>query len=178
MRIIAGGIFLRDEDNDGLGWKAGITPEGINAKLITSGQVNTGVIQIMRNDEPYFRWDDHGITAYSFREDKDNFTTNFNTKRGVRFDRFGIYGYDMSNGFVVDGEDVVDGLTWHPDSLEEVRENSLFSLTWDGLLLKIGQGKYAGSSEEIWHDSQCLLGKTDGKLYNGWDSLWEPTTNA
>jgi hypothetical protein len=68
IRIVAGGIFLRDEDADGLGWKAGITPDGINAKLITSGQVNTGVIQIMNNDEPYFRWDDHGITAYNFIE--------------------------------------------------------------------------------------------------------------
>jgi hypothetical protein len=44
MRIIAGGIFLRDQDDESLGWKAGITPEGINAKLITSGQVNTAVV--------------------------------------------------------------------------------------------------------------------------------------
>lgn len=179
MRIIAGGLFLRDEDNDGLGWKAGITPDGINAKLITSGQVNTGVVQIMRDDEPYFRWDDHGITAYHFTEEKESYITNFNTKRGVRFDRFGIYGYDMYENFTVDGEDVIDGLVWHPDSLEEVRENSLFSLTWDGLLLKIGCGYYTGSTGTAWHSSTTLLGKTDGQLYNGWDAnnKWNPIIN-
>ena len=178
MRIIAGGIFLRDEDDAGLGWKAGITPQGINAKLITSGQVNTGVVQIMRDDEPYFRWDDHGITAYYFDENKTDTITNFNSRRGVRFDRFGIYGYDMYNGFTVDEDDIVDGLTWHPDTLQEVRDNSMFSLTWDGLQLKIGQGYYLGESGYVWHESSALLGKTDGNIYNGWsDDIWTPVSN-
>jgi hypothetical protein len=44
IRMIAGGIFLRDENDDGLNWKVGITSEGINAKLITAGQINTGMI--------------------------------------------------------------------------------------------------------------------------------------
>jgi hypothetical protein len=59
----------------------------------------------------------------------------------------------MTNGFTVGGEDVIDGMTWHPDSLEEVRNNSIFSLTWDGLLLKIGCGNYLGTFGEVWHDS-------------------------
>jgi hypothetical protein len=49
----------------------------------------------MNGDEPYFRWDDHGITAYDFTETTKGYISNYNTKRGVRFDRFGIYGYDM-----------------------------------------------------------------------------------
>jgi hypothetical protein len=36
--------MLRDEDGDGLGWKVGITSKGISAKLLTAGQINTGLI--------------------------------------------------------------------------------------------------------------------------------------
>jgi hypothetical protein len=37
IRIVGGAILLRDEDEDGLGWKTGMTSKGISAKLLTSG---------------------------------------------------------------------------------------------------------------------------------------------
>jgi hypothetical protein len=128
----------------------------------------------MRGDEPYFRWDDHGITAYSFDESIKRITTNFNTKRGVRFDRFGVYGYDMNDESFVSETEIKDGQTWHPISIDEVRNNSVFSLTWDGLLLKPGVGYY-GESGKIYHSSYASIGKTDGKLYNGWENWYQPT---
>ena len=177
IRMVAGGIFLRDKNDDGLNWKVGITSEGINAKLITAGQINTGLIQIMRGDEPYFRWDDHGITAYSFDENIKRITTSFDTKRGVRFDRFGVYGYDMNDESFISETEIKDGQTWHPVSIDEVRSNSVFSLTWDGLQLKPGAGYY-GANGKTYHASYAFIGKTDGKLYNGWDNWYTPITNS
>lgn len=174
IKLIAGGIFLRDKDGDGLGWKAGITADGINAKLITTGQLNTGVIQIMRGDEPYFRWDDHGITAYSFDENDQNLITNYDTRKGVRFDRFGVYGYDMYDEEFISTEEIKDGQTWHPNNTDEIRNNSIFSLTWDGLQLKPGAGYY-GEDGKTKHTSFAKFGKTDGKLYTGWENWYTPS---
>lgn len=185
LRIVGGAILMRDEDEDGLGWKVGITSKGISAKLLTAGQINTSLVQIMNGDEPYFRWDAFGITAYYFETDpnkKSNYLYGMNTKKGVRFDRFGVYGY---NG--------VDGQTWHPSSIEELEENALFALTWDGLFLNLGHAFYHkyygydakndiftvqnnadGSAEPfrlpkaLWHSSSAKIGKTTDYIYNSW----------
>jgi hypothetical protein len=79
----------------------------------------------MHNNEPYFRWDNMGITAYSFGSNETGgYLYGLDTKKGVRFDRFGVYGYNGK-----------DGAIWHPNNTEEVTENSSFALTWDGLYL-------------------------------------------
>jgi hypothetical protein len=62
VRIISGGIFL--SDNGGMTWNTGITGSGINANYITSGQINTNIINIMSGDFPSFKWDGSGISAY------------------------------------------------------------------------------------------------------------------
>lgn len=169
LRIIGGAILLRDEDNDGLGWKVGVTSKGISAKLLTAGQINTQVVSIMNNEEPYFRWDTYGISAYYFNTTADNkYLYGLDTKKGVRFDRFGIYGY---NG--------IDGSTWHPDSIANIEQNSLFALTWDGLFLKIGQGTYdlgydASTKTEVpfatpkWHTTTSRMGRAGKYIYNTW----------
>jgi hypothetical protein len=36
-----------------------------------------------------------------------------NTNKGVRFDRFGIYGFNN-----------IDGASWHPTDLENIRDNA------------------------------------------------------
>lgn len=175
IRIVGGAIMMRDEDKDGLGWKTGITSKGINAKLLTAGQLNTGAIQIMNGDEPYFRWDAYGITAYDFQTDpsqRTRYQYGLDTKKGVRFDRFGIYGYHG-----------VDGSTWHPNSLQDVKDKSLFALTWDGLHLKLGHAMYdkynyydpiakqmvAGTlPTPKWHSGGAKIGKTGEHIYNKW----------
>ena len=175
LRIVAGGIFLRDDEEGGLNWKAGISSKGINAKLITTGQLNTGAIQIMRGDEPYFRWDEYGITAYDFSNSLDErYINGLNTKRGVRFDRFGLYGYDMTTGFLVNGENIIDGSLWHPKSLQEVTDNALFGLTWDGLFLKLGNAYYNKGGVRTWHSSGAKIGKINDEIYNSWDINNQP----
>jgi hypothetical protein len=36
----------------------------VSASLITAGVINAGEIAIMNYDEPVFRWDSFGISAY------------------------------------------------------------------------------------------------------------------
>jgi hypothetical protein len=46
-----------------------MTCEGITADLITSGRVDTGVVQIMHGSDPTFRWDSRGLSAYHTDEE-------------------------------------------------------------------------------------------------------------
>ena len=180
IRIIGGAIMLRSPDGDGLGWTTAITAKGINAKIITTGQLNTGNITIMSGDEPYFRWDAMGITAYYFDsnpQEQGGYLYGLNTKKGVRFDRFGIYGY---NG--------IDGSVWHPNSFKDIKEYSLFALTWDGLYLNFGHGTYDVGFDQVsgqevtlnkvWHITKTQLGKVGKYLYNTWTDDGYPSYDS
>ena len=61
-----GGIFTATEKNIQGNWKwnTGITPEGINADLITSGQLDTNLIKIYAGDQLRFQMNGDGIFAY------------------------------------------------------------------------------------------------------------------
>ena len=161
IKITGGAILLSDTDAGGNQiWKVGMTARGINAQTINAGSINTDNIQIMGGSEPYFRWDKYGITAYNHSEDSGKIT--YDTKKGVRFDRFGLYGFSGK-----------DGASWHPEDLNDIRNNSLFSLTWDGLFIKLGSGTYyyknGDKTESKVHSSQTLIGKVDDNIYNAWE---------
>jgi hypothetical protein len=172
LRAVSGAILLKGQNEKGESkWMTGITANGISANVLTTGQVNTGLIQIMNGDEPTFRWDSHGITAYDFsNEYNDVWLSNLDTSKGVRFDRFGIYGYRG-----------IDGEEWHPVNTQEVVENSTFALTREGLFLNLGSGEYnktvvlddegnqtAGSIKSKWHSSKAQLGRASDLIYNTW----------
>lgn len=61
-----GGIFTATEKDtdDNWKWNTGITPEGINADLITSGQLDTNLIKIYAGDHLRFQMNGDGIFAY------------------------------------------------------------------------------------------------------------------
>ena len=61
-----GGIFTATEKNaqGNWRWNTGITPEGINADLITSGQLDTNLIKIYAGDHLRFQMNGDGIFAY------------------------------------------------------------------------------------------------------------------
>lgn len=148
VRIVSGGIFLSADG--GATWQTGITGAGINANYITTGQLNVGRINIVNGSFTSFRWDDIGLSAYSFRLDDNLSPYGYNNARFVRFDQFGIYG--MSN---------------HPNYNPLVKENgrvgeekiwkdASFALTWKGFLLRnsYGTGYVSINSEEdfVVHD--------------------------
>lgn len=119
LKITSGGIFITDDG--GNTWATGITGRGINAKMITTGQLNTKTITIMNGDEVSFRWDSLGISAY-YKSEKGK----YNNKTFVRFDQYGIYGVkDLDDNF-------------EPSSEKEIWDRANFALTWKGFMLKSG----------------------------------------
>ena len=194
LRIVSGGILLGAPDATGqTAWKVGITAKGVSANLLTSGQLNTGVIQIMSSDEPTFRWDALGLTAFDYTTNA-NMLTGINSTRGVRFDRLGIYGFIG-----------VDGSSWHPSqtvdwtaaptgdptnlSATSIRKYSFFELTKEGLYLDLsrinttyGHGLYQTTNMQTLateykimpllssksHGQRISLGKTEDIIYNAW----------
>jgi hypothetical protein len=62
VRLVSGGLFLSNDG--GTTWSTGITGSGINASYITTGQLNTSMVNIMNGNFPSFRWDGNGLSAY------------------------------------------------------------------------------------------------------------------
>ena len=146
LRIINGGLFV--SKNGGETWETGVSGEGINANMLTAGQINTSIIQVMDGDCPAFRWDSRGINAYDYDLINDH-ATNFNYTKGVRYDRFGIYGFD---GLVISGPNA-----FNPTSVDDIIGSTgvKFALTWKGFSFKHGDGT-----------SSIVLGQYD-KLVSG-----------
>lgn len=72
VALRGGGIFCSnavDATGDRI-WTTGITPEGVNASLITTGRLDTNLIRIYAGDTLAFQWNNEGLFAY--RETTDN----------------------------------------------------------------------------------------------------------
>lgn len=132
IRMIGGGLFVTKDGGET--WRTGVTGDGINADVITTGQLNAGEINIATGKVPTHRWDKKGITAYETSYNTDTGTiTSSNNANFVRFDEFGIYGIRGNADF--------DARVGEPYGVEKIEENALFSLTWNGV--KIGKGNKA-----------------------------------
>lgn len=165
LRLVSGGLLLSTDG--GQSWRLGITAEGISANKITSGQVDTSLVQIMNGSEAYFRWDIYGITAYDFITNptgEETYINGLNTSKGVRFDRFGIYSFSG-----------IDGTNWHPQNISQIRQYSIFDLTNEGLHINLGKGNFLKYGKQdipdnrVDHSSESFLGRTNGLIYNKWN---------
>ena len=144
VRIVAGGIFMSTDG--GQSWKTGLTGHGLNSSYLTTGQVNADEINIMSGSQPAFRWDAKGLSAYLYETDEAGQTYNYNTKKYVRFDRFGIYGIENET------EDMV------LNSVDSVMSNAAFALTWNGFSLRNSDGSVKITSSK---DIQVLSGENE-----------------
>ena len=119
-------------DDGGETWTTMMKAGQIGVQFLSAGSISTSKITIMDGTTPAFRWDTNGITAYWSGKDYLTPTDNpvLKMNRFVRFDKFGIYGYNNNNDN--------DNTNFVPASEEEIRSNpnSMFSLTWSGLLIR------------------------------------------
>jgi hypothetical protein len=98
IRII-GGQILYNRVRDGLEtWETLLSSDGISAAKLTAGTINTDKIEIASKDSPALILNKYGLTAYDWIEDSIAKKVTVNHKRGVRFDKLGIYGYEMNTG--------------------------------------------------------------------------------
>ena len=96
----------------------------------------------MSGEEPVFRWDAYGISAYDATWTTANGISTIsgvNSKKFVRFDKNGIYGINNAPG--------IDGQSWHPTGVgydnnpnKEIDANATFALTWEGLKVVSNDG--------------------------------------
>lgn len=144
VRITNGGIFLTVDG--GMTWTTGIRGDGINAAILTTGVLNTEVVNITTNGFPSFRWDKKGISAYEFTLSGDNFsnTSSYNPGKYVRFDQYGLYGIQSNADF--------DATIPDENDSQIVGENKVwkyanFAVTWRGFKLKTNNGSVSISSD-------------------------------
>lgn len=102
----------------GRSWKNLVSAAGVNTEELTSGSINTQNITVLDGDNPSFRWDANGISAFGYNEDG-----SFDLNTYVRYDKYGIYG-------IQNGEDYI------ASSLEDIKDKANFGLTWDGFFIK------------------------------------------
>lgn len=130
LKITSGGIVFSDDGGET--WTTMMKAGQIGVQFLSAGSISTSKITIMDGTTPAFRWDTNGITAYWSGKDYLTPTDNpvLKMNRFVRFDKFGIYGYNNGNDN--------DNTNFVPANEEEIRSNpnSMFSLTWSGLLIR------------------------------------------
>ena len=159
MRLIGGAILMsvQDPKTGERKWKTGLTPEGISATLVTAGILNAGNITIMNVNEPVFRWDAFGLSAFDIDWSNSAISGKVNPFKFVRFDKHGIYGINQE-----DDKIVIDGRSWKPSSLEEIDSLATFALTWEGLKVTGSDGTVAKIGKHYF----LPIGETDESKLN------------
>ena len=151
VRIISGGVFMSVDG--GVTWNTGVTGSGINATYITSGYLNTSVINIMNSDFPSFRWDGIGLNAFQFEVNQNTGEPyGFNIAKFVRFDQYGIYGINGQSEF--DPNISQNGKVGE----DKIWANANYALTWKGFMLKNEDGSVRITSTD---DIQVLNGENE-----------------
>ena len=115
VKLIGGGIFLSNAiDASGARiWNTGITPNGINAALISAGQLDVEKVRIFAGDNIAFQWNGEGIFAYK----KDGRNVDLNTfvrysDKGLQFVSGSTTAVDLGwNGLLISTQDGSTELT-------------------------------------------------------------------
>lgn len=144
LRAIADGIFISNSNDPLTGepkWMTGITADGINASVLTAGQINTSVVRIYTDGMPAFSWNNLGITAYKFINDG----TQVDSNSFIRLDSFGLYSVDSFDNSIFFNYDS-NGKPWfdrlsREEATQQILDKSIVSITDKGFNLNIGSTK-------------------------------------
>lgn len=151
IRLVGGAILISTDDGNGVKkWKTAITHQGISASLVTAGILNAGEICIMNGQDPAFRWDAFGLTAFDATW-QEGVVSAANFNKFVRMDKHGLYGM---NGLDPSNNATPDGRTWRAEKAGDIDDYAAFYLTWDGL-------KVLGNSGVI-----ARVGRLEGNIVN------------
>ena len=143
--VILNSEGLRVSSDGGATWRTAIDGEGINAGTVYTGTLNTQNIIIGNSDNPSFRWDKTGISAYKKNSDE---TYDLNTY--VRYDQYGLYG--------------IQNNVFNAESIDDIKEKAHFGITWDGFFIKNtypGGGRVEITSENDFRVMNIPSGETE-----------------
>lgn len=147
-----GGIFCSSDIDDAGNriWNSAITPTGINANYITSGQLDTNQIRIFAGNDMSFQWNDQGIYAYRRLEDG-----------GVDLGTYVRYSYDGLE--YTQGDFTAVSLGWN--GLKIAAQEGALTLTGNnGLTMYNGGGNVVLHLGRSGNNPNYLYGLT---LYDG-----------
>lgn len=115
VKLVGGGIFLSNAiDASGARiWNTGITPNGINAALITAGQLDVNKVRVFAGNNIAFQWNSEGIFAYKQNEDSVDLNTYVHySDKGLQFFSNGYATVDLGwNGLLISTQDGSTELT-------------------------------------------------------------------
>lgn len=198
VAMAGGGIFCATY-KDTLGnwvWNTGITPEGINASMLTAGQIDTNLIKIYAGNDLKFQMNGTGIYAY-----KDTPTFSNPSKEFIVYNEDGLYFTKKVKDKEIDR--VVlnwDGLTLRDDNNIDVLTANEKGLSITGKITatsgKIGgwligqntlqsEGSYTGMRSASYNEETGQINNeiydvfwTKGRTYNESTGAWEDSGNT
>ena len=109
---------IRISSDGGITWTTAIDGQGINIGTVYTGKLNTNQVVIGNDENPSFRWDKAGISAYKSINDEA-----YDLQTFVRYDQYGLYGIKDNGSFTA-------------NSLDDVLDKAHFAVTWDGFFIK------------------------------------------
>lgn len=138
-----GGIFTATEkDPDGNWiWNTGIVPQGINADLITTGQLDTNRIKIYAGDRAQFQLNGKGLYAYKlFAQDTDlSAGMSAAVRSNLTFDGLDPTQYVVFNSeglFLTADRGAVVLNENRSDFVTVMNKVNRVEISWDGLVLR------------------------------------------
>ena len=141
-RVIINSEGIRISSDGGQTWRTAIDGQGINIGTVYTGMLNTNSVVIGSEDNPSFRWDKSGISAYRSNSE----TGIYDLQTYVRYDEYGLYG-------------VKEGGSFKAKNLDDVLDKAHFAVTWDGFFIK---NSYDGGGRvEITSDNDFRVLKTN-----------------
>lgn len=144
-----GGIFTATEkDNSGNWiWNTGILPAGINANLITTGQLDTNKIRVYAGNELRFQWNGDGLYAYkSFTSDYPTIANStqipnnlIDLKQYVVFNSNGLFLTSEAGSYIPKKvNNALSDATYNYEELEKTVQR--VEISWNGLILRNWDG--------------------------------------
>ena len=140
---------IRISSDGGTTWTTAIDGQGINIGTVYTGKLNTNQVVIGSDENPSFRWDKAGISAYKSINDEA-----YDLQTFVRYDQYGLYGIKDNGSFTA-------------NSLDDVLDKAHFAVTWDGFFIKnsyTGGGKVQITSD---NDFQVINADQSEKIKIG-----------
>lgn len=168
-----GGIFLSnhlDENNERI-WTTGITPNGINASTITTGQLDTNLIRVFAGNNMAFQWNAEGLYAYKKNEDNEYVKDTYvrYSDKGLQFIDNGFTAVDLGwNGLAINSQQGAltltgeDGLVIY-DVVANANKNNYFVRLGKFEDSSYGLRLYKKETEDNYVET--LITKNDGTLW-------------
>ena len=189
-RVIINSEGIRISSDGGQNWQTAIDGQGINIGTVYTGTLNTNNVIIGNENNPSFRWDKSGISAYKYDAEvyvrtsdtvidplKQYYTRDAITGEYVRVenpraeDLANYYedttAYDLQTYVRYDQYGlygIKNNSKFKADSLDDVKDKAHFAITWDGFFIKNsypGGGRVEITSDNDFRVMNIPKGKTE-----------------